>query len=286
MQKHYFYFSLFIMLAFSLSWQWPMKEAMLTSTFGESRADHFHDGVDLVNNSGKIYPPANGKLLFEWNRAYFPGENYWGGGNYKLIKHENNMASLYMHLKDGAPHREIYTTKDIVGYMGNTGHSFGRHLHFCMLNLNKRVSINPMLRLPKYEDKMPPEVLGIAFKIKDRYVLIKDKSDIRLTQNYPLLVQIRDTISGRERLGIYELKAVINGKKILFNRYDKLDYSPSGLENGGHDFYFYYDEGGFYKISGIKYRSGENTFQISARDFTGNEITKTYTVNVKLDFKR
>ncbi len=279
-----FYFALFIVLTVNLSWQWPVKKTLLTSTFGESRADHFHDGVDLVNSSGDIYPVAKGKLLFEWNSAYFPGENYWGGGNYKLIKHEKNMVSLYMHLEDGAPHKVSYTAQEKIGKMGNTGHSFGRHLHFCILDLDKRVSINPMLLLPKYEDNKAPEVMAIGFKIKDRYVQIKDNADIRLTQNYPLLVQIRDTISGRERLGIYKIQAVINGKKILFNKYDKLNYSPQGLENDGHDFYFYYDEIGYYKVEGIEYRSGENVFEISAWDFNGNEVKKIYKINVTLDF--
>ena len=56
-----FYCSIMFLVFFNLSFanfnfQWPLKEGLITSTFGESRADHFHDGVDIVSANKNIYP--------------------------------------------------------------------------------------------------------------------------------------------------------------------------------------------------------------------------------------
>lgn len=54
-----------------------------------------------------------------------------GYGNYVMIQHDGNYVTLYAHL-EAVYVREGQTVAqgDEVGFMGNTGNSFGAHLHF------------------------------------------------------------------------------------------------------------------------------------------------------------
>ncbi|NLV67184.1 MAG: M23 family metallopeptidase [Spirochaetes bacterium] len=275
-----------IILSFSnLSFRWPLDNARLTSTFGESRADHFHDGIDMISESDKVYPVNKGRLVFMWNRSVFPLDNYWGGGNYKIIRHDGNMLSIYMHLQDGDDFKEYYDENSILGYVGNTGHSYGKHIHFSILDNVKRESVNPFLLLPRYGDSQAPQILNFYIRIGDRYTLLRDNSSIRLTKHYPLLVEIRDSVSGRENLGIYGIKAVFNGKAVHEAEYRSLGYSANGLTLNNRVFSDTADEKGYYLISGLTYSEGVNSVTVTASDFNGNTSERTFNVDVHLDLQ-
>lgn len=277
--------SILILSLSFVSFRWPVENGKLTSNFGESRADHFHDGLDIISTSDNVYPVDKGKLVFAWNRTMFPLQNYWGGGNYKIIKHDNGTLSIYMHLQDGEDIKTACEATDIIGYVGNTGHSYGKHLHFSILDNIKRVSYNPFANMPAYEDKQPPQILFLYIRIGDKYTRINEKSTIRLTKHYPLLVEIRDTVTGRENLGIYKIKAVFNGSEVLNNEYSSIGYSENGLTVNNKLFQDITDEKGYYKISGLTYIEGINSITVTASDFNGNTIEKVFNIDIHLDLQ-
>lgn len=97
-----------------------------------------HDGVDLVNTNSR------GDHILGWEVAHSAGtvvgyRNNCTGfekgsyGNYVKIKHDNGYYTLYGHM---AYNTVKVKTGDkvkkgqVLGYMGNTGYSFGGHLHF------------------------------------------------------------------------------------------------------------------------------------------------------------
>lgn len=277
--------SILILALTNVSFRWPVDNSRLTSTFGESRADHFHDGIDMISDSDKVYPVNKGKLLFTWNKSMFPLENYWGGGNYKIIKHDGNMLSVYMHLQDGDDLKQAYEENDIAGYVGNTGHSYGKHIHFSILDNVKRESVNPFTLLPRYEDSQPPRILNFYVKVGDKYVLLRENSSIRLTRHYPLLVEIRDTVTGRENLGVYRVKAAFNGKDVIDSQYNALGYSESGLTLNKRIFNDTMDEKGYYIVSGLTYIEGINSITVAASDFNGNTSERIFSIDVHLDIQ-
>lgn len=114
--------------------EWP-TQGILSSNFGERMdpmglGQKFHNGIDIANNTGAlIKSPYNGKVLaigdsdkFCWKGAY---------GKWIVIDHENNLATMYAHLSliKVSPSQQI-KKNDVIGLMGNTGHSTGSHLHF------------------------------------------------------------------------------------------------------------------------------------------------------------
>lgn len=111
-----------------------------------------HKGIDLVgkgNNNAScldyIVAHSDGIVVAcrsNYNRTDTTGNSY---GNYIKIKHDNGMYTLYSHMKYGTVKvkvgERVYKGQ-IIGFMGNTGHSFGAHLHFEVFN-TKDVKIDP-----------------------------------------------------------------------------------------------------------------------------------------------
>ncbi len=270
---------------FFLSFRWPVEKGRVTSSFGESRGDHFHDGVDMVCPDNKIYPVEKGSLVYYWDSSVFPLDPVPGGGNYKVLEHEGGTYSIYMHLKAGTAGATSYKKTESLGTIGNSGHSFASHLHFSILKKAERVSVNPMKLLPPRKDEKGPAIKGFLLRIDDKYVKLRNNSEIRLTRHYPLLIKMTDTITGRERLGVYRLRVSHNGREIFSVQFNSLLYSEGGLQVEKKAFQDVFDEKGYYKISGITYKEGKNTFRVKALDFAGNSIEKDFTCRVNLDMK-
>lgn len=90
-----------------------------------------HKGIDLYTNSTKeckIYSAGEGTVC----KVHDNDKTRKSWGNYVKIYHGSNMYTLYAHLKEGIPVKEgqKVTTRTCLGIMGNTGYSYGRHLHF------------------------------------------------------------------------------------------------------------------------------------------------------------
>jgi hypothetical protein len=278
--------SVIVAASLNLSFRWPLDNAKITSTFGESRWDHFHDGIDIVSMDGKIYPVQDGELLYMWDRSIFPLDNYPGGGNYRVLEHADSTYSIYMHLSEGVSVKRKYSVGDIIGFTGNTGHSFARHLHFSIVNPAVNKSINPLTKMPAVSDTIKPQIMEFLVRIGDRYSIIKDKSSIRLTKHYPLLISIIDAASGRERLGIYKLSLELNGKSVIDVIFSEISFTKNGLTISGKRYDDLFDDKGFYKIKDVIYVDGINTVKAIARDFAGNESIKEISFNVKLEVQQ
>lgn len=97
--------------------------ARVTSHFGPRRR-RFHYGLDLAQPTGEpIYAAFDGVVrISKYNRSY---------GNLIVIRHNNGLETYYAHLsrRDVVP-GDVVKAGDIVGLCGNTGRSYGSHLHF------------------------------------------------------------------------------------------------------------------------------------------------------------
>ena len=99
-------------------------DGYLTSHYGP-RHGRPHQGVDISLKTGDLVAAAwSGKVRY----AKF---NKGGYGNLVVIRHYNGLETFYAHLSKllVTPNQEV-KAGDIIGLGGNTGHSFGAHLHF------------------------------------------------------------------------------------------------------------------------------------------------------------
>ena len=100
---------------------WPVTGHRLTSYYG-MRWGALHRGVDMVGNH-TITAADNGVVTFTGTRP--------GLGNCIIIDHKNGYETWYGHLsKIQVKKGETVSQGSKIGIMGNTGHSFGTHLHF------------------------------------------------------------------------------------------------------------------------------------------------------------
>lgn len=271
-----------LLVAFYLtSFQWPVQSPRITSTWGESRGDHLHDGVDLISYSKKVYPVEDGVLLYAWNHAYFPFENYSGSGNYMVISH-GKFASVYMHLDDQDFQKNSYGLSDIIGDFSNTGRSYGAHIHFGIFNSRTWESYNYFNFLAPENDTTAPVIDHLAFHIDGKYIRVNDGANIRLTKHFPLLINMFDTIKDGDRFGVYSFRVEANGKIVQEITFDSAKLEKNKLTVEGKPVHTLYDSK-YYKVENITYLSGVNEFTVYATDYSGNISQKKFTLNIKLD---
>lgn len=97
---------------------------ILTSTFGEQREGYNHKGIDLAANMGT---PIEAALD---GTVYFSGIAN-GYGNVVMIRHENNLETIYAHCNTlNVSTGQNVTRGQVIAEVGNTGDSTGPHLHF------------------------------------------------------------------------------------------------------------------------------------------------------------
>lgn len=111
---------------------YPLDTVEVISAFGRTRIykNHTarHRGTDLRANFGKeVYPISEGRVL--WGSD----TNFYSEGKLVVIDHGQGIVSMYMHLsRVTAKTGERVTQKTVIGKVGNTGHSFGAHLHLAV----------------------------------------------------------------------------------------------------------------------------------------------------------
>lgn len=113
--------------------QWPFdprpyqQGGSVSSEYGP-RDGRIHQGIDFGYNgatNGKTIPAAGaGRANLRRNAGF---------GNHVVIDHGDNLKTLYAHIQDGgfliSDGAQVAKGQGI-GKIGNTGNSFGAHLHF------------------------------------------------------------------------------------------------------------------------------------------------------------
>ena len=150
------------------------KNYKITNEYGKN-----HVGIDIIgttggpsyikaHSAGQIYNIVDGKN----NTKGATGTASYG--NYIQIKHKGGYFTLYAHLEKGLKLKKGDKIKkgEVIGIMGNSGNSYGTHLHYEVRNPNNYV-IDPT----KYiENNLPNEddERGEDMKLYYRVHLLKE----------------------------------------------------------------------------------------------------------------
>jgi len=264
-------------------YEWPLKvNRVLTGSFAEFRADHFHAGLDLSTGGRTGLPiaaPADG---YVWRIRVSP----FGYGRSIYLKLHDGRFVVYAHLQgfcEPATDRvkamqrkmesyevDIYLRpKDIpikrgqiVGFSGRSA-SKAPHLHFEMRDAASR-PINPLALGFAVKDRTPPTLRSVAVVPLDdssrvngsplpvtRQLTLSDTKDryragdpFRVSGRFGVAVEVEDRAENDNyRLGVLGARAEIDGKPLFEPRFDRYSYDRTRLLNLAYDYFLLLNTG-------------------------------------------
>ena len=210
----------------------------LSGTFGEFRS-RFHTGIDFKSRG------VQGQKIFSIEDGYVSRieVNNYGYGKVIYIDHFNGFTSVYAHLKNFSPEldkyikSELYKSKrnsikkfpkknqlkiskgQVIGYSGNTGRSFGPHLHFEIRDTKSQDAINPLMFNYTYKDDERPIIRGL-------YLINEDNSLIR---SLPIRKKVRKVNDSTYTVDDFEYNGKVGiGLDIYDIQYKNL-YNQNGV---------------------------------------------------------
>lgn len=128
---------------------WPLDGGWISDTF---ISDRNHKGLDIAANEGTdIYAAADGVVISA-------GWNSGGYGYMVQIDHLNGYQTVYGHMSSVfAVENQTVTKGQLIGAVGDTGNSYGSHLHFEVRYMG--VCLDPELFLNTVDgiDEDPPD---------------------------------------------------------------------------------------------------------------------------------
>lgn len=240
---------------------------LLSGDFGELRSNHFHTGLDIKTNGKPNY------------RIYSVGDGFvsrinishWGYGKAIYVEHPNGYTSVYAHLsrfpeKIEKIIREFqYKQKsesvtllldsnsipvkksEIIAYSGNTGGSFGPHLHFEIRETDSENPVNPLLFKFTVPDHKPPLIRNVKLYPSQGVLInnecepllkkvtktgnsfhLKDESLINVSGPFGIGVDVVDFFDNSyNKCGIYSIELYLDDVLKFSQSMNKLDFSTN-----------------------------------------------------------
>ena len=135
---------------YALPTMMPVDNFSVTSDFGIRRhpvsgQTHFHTGLDLLSETGddKVHPVKPGVVVLAQRHPQY--------GNMVMVRHTNGVESLYGHLANiSVSVGDKVTANSVLGNIGNTGVSTGKHLHLEILIGGYPVNPLKVIRTAQY----------------------------------------------------------------------------------------------------------------------------------------
>ncbi len=229
---------------------------LLSGNFCELRSNHFHGGLDLRTGIvGKsVYAPTDGYVC----RIKISRSGY---GYAIYLKHSDGRISAYGHLQryrkdidrwvknkqyemqefevDLYLDSNIFPVKkgELIAYSGNSGYSFGPHVHFEIRNENDE-PLNPQF-FYNVQDDLPPKIKTIAvYPASDKSYVNNEHRSITIPVSGEYVAN-EITVHGaiyfgieaydylnyiNSRNGIYSVKLFVDNKLILHTENRKFSY--------------------------------------------------------------
>lgn len=252
---------------------------LLSGNFGELRSNHFHSGVDF-KTQGVVGKPIRCVADGYISRATVqPG----GYGQAIYVIHDNGYMTVYGHLErfpqaveqrvreaqyenesfsldiSFAPDEFVVKRGEFLAVAGNSGYSFGPHLHFEVRDTTGNELYDPMpFYAGRLKDRRPPvasevavypapgagavDTLGISrvYKINDG--IVNDTIDVWGRVGFG--VKALDYMDGvNNKYGVYRMELLVDDSLRFSSRMDRFSFAENRLINAWADYPRYVNGG-------------------------------------------
>lgn len=259
---------------------------LLSGNFGELRSNHFHGGIDFKTQGveGKpIHGIADGYIS---RVSVAPG----GYGNAIYITHENGYTSVYGHLKAFSPevaeviraHQYAHETfavdttfapgrfpvrrGEVVALAGNSGYSFGPHLHMEIRETATNEPIDPLIFYKdKIKDTTPPRAKGIMLYPQAGRGVVEGgtgkrpfafgkgrrvEQEIRAWGSIGAGISANDYMDGTtNNYGVHTVTLLVDGREVFRSVVDRFAFEENRMINAWTDYAEYVRRGKWYMKS-------------------------------------
>jgi len=250
---------------------------VLSGNFAQLRENHYHSGIDFKtdNKTGKpLYAVADG-YISRINVSPF------GYGSAIYIDHPNGYTSVYAHLNSFSdevakyvknehyklekneltlyppPNQFVVKKGDFVAFSGNSGHSYGPHLHFEIRHTETENPMNTLLFGLPYIDNLKPRFFHLAvypLSAQNRFLpetaktifpaklvgndyLLSENQVIRVGEKTGFGVRVHDLMNqSPDRLGVYNLKMFLDNNLIYEHQIDEFSFDETRSLNSHVDY--------------------------------------------------
>ncbi len=319
----------------------PIQHAIaISGSFGELRPNHFHAGIDLKSSKG-----VDGDIVMSAEEGHVSRIKIQaaGYGNAIYIDHPNGYTTVYAHLEkfnpaiDSFVRAKQYALKsfsidiylgpgeltlakgETIGYMGNSGRSYGTHLHFEIRETVSEHVMNPFLFGIVPEDTKSPQLKKVLLysldkdfiPTKNKVLTVKKRKSGSLYLSSKLIeidgwrlglaIDSYDWMDGSwNKNGIYKSQLYVNDSLLFSVQFDKfsfdqsryanacIDYERKQTKGGNRVMKLYRDPGNHLDMYSSNIPSGvipiyadkTQNIRITSVDFNGN------TTEIQFDVKR
>ena len=281
---------------FSLPFDFPI---LLSGNFAELRSNHFHGGIDFKTQgviNKPIHAPADGYIS---RATVTPG----GYGNAIYVTHYNGYTTVYGHLesftadiaakiKERQYSEETFATDlsfgqdeypvrrgDIIAMSGNTGYSFGPHLHFEIRETESGELVNPLLFYKEHvKDTKAPKAFALSLHPRPGKGCVDGKSgkkvckiaDNTLKESISAWGEVGFGIKALDYMdntsnnyGVYCIELRADGKLLYSSKMDRVAPVENRLINAWVDYEAYYRRGEWFMRSHL---TGNNPLRLLSTD--------------------
>ena len=266
---------------------WPVEKKIITGTFGESRGDHFHNGIDIGGGDQEVRAALAGELVFR----YEEGSDYTtlprGVGSFAVLHHAQDILSLYCHLAGGSlgPVRARYAQQERVGVLGATGHADGKHLHFTVYDAENGSAVNPLAFLPPLPDSQPPVIRRVLLERGNRLLPLSNATTVPPGRAAVLaeIYDLREDVKFAWTLAPYSISLGLDGTETAKITFDSLQVIEGRMVVGGASLSrsAVYAADGLVRCGTVDLRAGASRLRLAARDFAGNETVREIILTVQ-----
>ena len=254
----------------------PLKIPLyLSGTYAELRTNHFHSGIDIKTQGRKGLPI----YAIEEGYVYRIKIRITGYGKTLYLNHPNGFTSVYGHLDHFSPKIEAYVKNlqyeqrsyeindfpnknelkidkgEIIAYSGNSGYSFGPHLHFEIRETKTEIPVNP-LEYYNIPDTVSPKIYSLfiyphprksyfnvdnesikfqVFKNRNQYKLFNDT--ISFYSDIQLGIEVFDFLNNsRNKCGINSLELIVNDEQLFYAELNNIPFNETRYINSYMDY--------------------------------------------------